>query len=371
MSRILILYAAAHGKGHESAARALESELSGDDRVGTVITADAFDYGSELYRRLYATFYRELSENMSALWERVYDAADSEAMSFLDDLRKLLDRAGVTELHKLVADYGADRVVCTHFLPIHVLAWHTARGNLGVPLYAVVTDYTAHRYWVAEEVERYFVASTKIAAMLQERGVAPSRVSVTGIPVDPTLGSRDPEALRRKHAIDRSPIATLVCSAIDPPLIRSMVDGIVAAGTSGTLIAVAGRSPEAAEALEGVEGNDRLDVVVVSGFVDYLEELVAVSDLLITKAGGLIVSETLAQGVPMLLVEPLGGQETWNADYVVSTGAGVQARVPEMVPEIARSLLDDPERLRLMKERAGSGGRPEAASLIARSILDA
>jgi processive 1,2-diacylglycerol beta-glucosyltransferase len=100
-----------------------------------------------------------------------------------------------------------------------------------------------------------------------------------------------------------------------------------------------------------------------------VDDLVAASDLVITKSGGLIVSEVLARGTPMVIVDPIPGQEEWNADFVVGVGAGIQLRQPEAVPPAALYLLGQPERLAIMREQARRFGRPRAALDIAERVL--
>jgi len=104
------------------------------------------------------------------------------------------------------------------------------------------------------------------------------------------------------------------------------------------------------------------------GFIGHVDDLVAASDLVISKPGGLMVSEVLARGVPMLIVDPIPGQEEWNADYLVSSGAGLQLRLPEWVPWTVRLLLEDHERLERIRTRARRAGRPHAAREIAEFV---
>jgi processive 1,2-diacylglycerol beta-glucosyltransferase len=106
------------------------------------------------------------------------------------------------------------------------------------------------------------------------------------------------------------------------------------------------------------------------GRIDFVDDLVAASDLVITKAGGLMVSEVLARGTPLLVIDPIPGQEEWNADYVVSAGAGVQLRMPEAVPYTTLNLLAQPGRLAAIRERSLTAGRPRAALDIAEIVLD-
>jgi processive 1,2-diacylglycerol beta-glucosyltransferase len=135
-----------------------------------------------------------------------------------------------------------------------------------------------------------------------------------------------------------------------------------------TLAVVAGRNEALVQALDeigaGAEGRLRK-----LGFITYVDDLIAASDLVVTKAGGLIVSETLARGAPMLLIDPIPGQEEWNADYVVSTGAGVQLRMVEAVPMAVERLLAHPERLAMLRACAQAAGRPRASLDIAEHVL--
>lgn len=168
---------------------------------------------------------------------------------------------------------------------------------------------------------------------------------------------------------EHEPVVTFICSALHGDRVRKIIDGLLQAGMAGTLLVVAGRNPDVEEALNGVQSTEQLDIRVLVGFIDYLDDLLAASDLVISKAGGLIVSETLARGTPMLLIDPLRGQEEWNADYVVRVGAGLQLRIIDTVPGVVQSVLADEERLRLMQARAKEAGNPSAAHTIAQEVL--
>ncbi len=116
--------------------------------------------------------------------------------------------------------------------------------------------------------------------------------------------------------------------------------------------------------------SERLGVRVV-GFVDYLDDLIAASDLVITKSGGLITSEVMGRGAPLLVTEPIRGQEEFNADYVVTAGVGVQARLTDSVPYMVESLVADAPRLARMRLNAAQHGRPRAALDVAGIVLNA
>jgi processive 1,2-diacylglycerol beta-glucosyltransferase len=372
MARILVLYASG-GIGHRRAAQALVQAFQ-QRGAEEVQIEDALDHGATIYRQLYTGFYHELSEKAPALWEYAYrltDKTEKDDTHFVNELRIFLDRLAVTELDELVSAFKPDAIVCTHFLPMHVLGHYKQKGKLRVPLYGVVTDYTGNAKWVCPEIDHYYVAVPKTAQMLVERGAEESRITITGIPIDPAIVEpKDSPAMRQKHQIEQAPVITLIGSALNVERVRHMVMNMLTYGLSGTLFVVAGRNYELQDTLTDLQSTPTLDLRVL-GFVDYLDDLITASDLIITKSGGLIVSEIMARHTPMVVIDPIPGQEHWNADYIVSVGAGVQVRVAEMVPETVQNLLNNPQRLRLLRDNARKAAQPRAAFTIADAVFEA
>lgn len=372
MPRILILHASV-GTGHKSAAVAL-GEAFELKQHGEVRVEDALDYGSAIFRRSYSGAYLQLSGKTPMLWKLFYeglDIDDAELAMLNNRLRGLVERALVSALEKLVRDYKPEAIVCTHPLPVEVLLRLKLDGRLRAPIYCVITDYVAHSFWLNTGVERYFVASALTRDELIARGVTPALLSVSGIPVKLAISQPKAQAETRVSLglPVAGPVVTLFGGGIDPRRVRLMVSRILSIGMGGVLAVVAGRSEEISGAIADLHGDPQTQLLSL-GFVNYVDDLVAASDLVITKSGGLIVSEILARGTPMLVIDPIPGQEEWNADYVVSVGAGVQVRMSETVPYAVQNLLAHPPMLTMMREQAVAFGRPRAALDIAEQVLN-
>jgi processive 1,2-diacylglycerol beta-glucosyltransferase len=367
MARILILHASV-GAGHKTAARALEKAFR-LRRVEHVWTKDSLEYGLKLFQELYTGSYLELSEKAPALWAYFYERSDKNETELTKALRTLVDRLGVTELKEMVQHYRPDAIICTHFLPLNLLAREKRKGRLEAMLYCVVTDYTGHVYWVDPIVDGYFVATPETGEMLIRRGVPQESVTVTGIPVDPAIAQpKDPAQLRETYQLTKTPVMTLMGGGLNIDRVEQIVSGLLERSLGGTLLVVAGRNEKLQKAMEKLPLSVSLELRAL-GFINHLDDLVAASDLVITKAGGLIVSEVMARQTPMVVIDPIPGQEEWNADYVVSVGAGVQIRLPEMVPLAVHYLLTSPERLEALRLGASRAGRPQAAMAVADAIL--
>ncbi len=370
MKRILLLYASV-GAGHRSAAQAIEAVLKRYDDV-EVRTEDALDHGSELYRQLYVDTYLELSEKAPEIWEYFYKLADEDDAQLLKKLRRFIDRLGISKLDQLVESFQPDAIICTHFLPLHILAEEKSKGNLTIPLYGVVTDYTGHVYWVHPSIDRYFAATDTASDMLVQRGVDENIITLSGIPIDPTIAeTKDPQHMREKHQIQQTPVVLLMGSALSTKRVQRIVSIFREQDMlHGTLLIAAGRNEELAQAMHAMQSTETLEIRLLDGFVTYLDDLVAASDLVITKAGGLIVSEILARHTPMVVIDPIPGQEEWNADYIVSVGAGVQVRLADMVPSVVQNLLADTQQLQIFRENARQHGKPRAAFAVAETVLE-
>lgn len=371
MPRILVLHASV-GTGHRRAAHAL-AEAFARKQESEVRVEDTLDYGSPLFRQAYTRSYLDLSERAPTLWRLFYQGTnmnDPEATEVTNRLRTMVERLGVTRLDRLVHKFAPAAIICTHFLPVELLLRLKRRGRLPQPIYCVITDFVAHTFWVAPEIDGYFVASELTREQLIARGVPPSIIRVSGIPVDLAVTEPKPiTEMRARHGFAiGAPLVSLFGGGIDVERVQRIVAGVLSCGIPGALAVVAGRNEALAAVLDTLADGPEMRLRTF-GFVPYVDDLIAASDLVITKAGGLIVSESLARGVPMLLIDPIPGQEEWNADHVVSVGAGVQLRMAESIPVAVRHLLGQPERLAVLRAGAKRAGRPRAALDIAEHIL--
>ncbi|HEX6290795.1 MAG TPA: glycosyltransferase [Herpetosiphonaceae bacterium] len=368
MARVLILHASV-GAGHKRAADALADAFARRS-PGQVRVEDVLDYTNPLFREAYAHSYLRLTDKLPALWGYVYEQTDRDFFRLATEMRTLVDSIWAWGLRKLLREYAPRVVVCTHFLPVEVLALRKGRARLTQPLYCVVTDYAAHAFWAYRDVDRYFVATEETRQQLIERGVPAGAIQINGIPVDPRISApkTSPET-RQAHgyALDK-PLITIFGGGLEPGRVRVIVEGLLQQGLNGTLLVVAGRSRSLLSELSDLESTPQTELHKL-GFINYVDDLVVASDVVVTKAGGLTVSEVLARGRPMIIIDPIPGQEESNADYLAGVGAALSIRLPQHVPFAVMELLADPRRLAAMGDSARRVARPRAALEIVETIL--
>ncbi len=371
MVRVLILYASL-GSGHVSAAEALAQAFSTFPNID-VQCEDALSHANALYRGLVTRTYEQLSENIPLLYKAFYEGSD------IDDLERSLDnnlawakleKPFFRQLGKMVRDAEPDIIVCVQQIPSRLLNLLDPEDAISPPQYVVVTDAMVHSTWINRGVNGYFLPNEISKRTLVERGVDPGLLHVHGIPIDPEISTpKDRDEVRSRLELDSDvPVVMLLGGGLDAKRVRTIVIDLLENSQPSHLIVAAGRNDTLLEELEDLDSSEttRLEK---RGFLSSIDDYIVACDLIITKAGGLITSEILARGTPMVLVDPIPGQEEENADVIAAAGAGVQIRLPEMVAPAVRFLLEHPERLTQMRTWALALGKPSAAHDIAEKIL--
>ncbi|GAB4336226.1 MAG: UDP-N-acetylglucosamine--LPS N-acetylglucosamine transferase [Leptolyngbyaceae cyanobacterium] len=371
MKRILILHASL-GAGHLNAAKALAAAFQQLPEVEVQI-ADTLAYANSLYRGAITQAYKQLSEKIPLLYKAFYEGSD------ISDLDKSLDsnlvwakleRPFFKELGQLVRTFDPDAIVCVQQIPSRLLQLLEQEDQTSKPQYVVVTDVIAHSTWINYGVAGYFLPNSLSRNLLIQRGLNPDVLHVTGIPVKLEIMQPKTKEETRSHLNlphDR-PVISLFGGGLNPRRVRSMVMDLLDSPMPMMLVVAAGRNEKLEEALEDLTAGTHVRLRKV-GTIDYVDDLVVASDLIITKAGGLITSEILARGTPMIIVDPIPGQEEQNADVIAAAGAGVQLRLLEMVGPAVQYLLRHPERLAEMSQAGLELGHPRAALTIAEHIL--
>lgn len=267
-----------------------------------------------------------------------------------------------------------DLIITTHFFPTDVAAACKRAGWLEAPLLVVVTDLLPHRLWIAREAEAYVFGTEEGAAAARRRGMDARRVHVLGIPIAGRFHAAfDRHDLNARFELQpgrRTVLMTSGGNTVGP--FEAVVEALIGLEESlpgqVQLVVVCGDNAAAARRLTARARTSRMPVQV-HGFVETMPELMAASDLIVTKAGGVTVSEALGRGIPLVVYHVIPGQEQENARYVARHGAAVIATRPAEAAAAVRRLLNEPERLAAMREAARTLSRPDAAAAIVEEVV--
>jgi processive 1,2-diacylglycerol beta-glucosyltransferase len=370
--RIAILHATA-GSGHKRAAQALAAAIHEQSPSAVVREVDTLVFASRLYRSGYAAGYNAMAARAPKLWGVLYHSwASAPVNRSAGPVRLAMDRLNLRRLVRVVERESTDAIICTHFLPIEALSVSRGRGRLRVPLYCVITDFTAHPFWAFPHVDRYFVASQQVAAELEGHRVPRERIEVTGIPIDPSFARPFGRAEARAH-FGLDPVQPMVLvmgggSGVGP--LAELADRLAAMPQRPQIIVVCGTNARLRDQIDRLPAG-RTGRIRTLGYTQEVNVLLEACDMMVGKAGGLTCSEALVKGVPMVIFRPTPGQEVRNAEYLERGGAAAHADTVDDVASTVSRWLGDSATRALVRERALALGAPNAAETIARRVLEA
>ena len=319
------------GGGHRSAA--LATAEAGRARGLRVELVNAFAHGPRWAGDAYVGAHLAGQSAAPELYGQMYFAANHRGDP-LEPLRLGIDNLVFGALADHVRSFEARAVIATHHLPLVILGRARRKGGLDAPLLGVVTDYTAHACWAERGVDAWAVPFGGAGDELAAHGVGRARIARTGIPVrasfarTPDVGAlpRTLRVLVTSGGFGHGPMTRIVRGFASVP----DVELTVVCGNAEKLAARVAREARAA----GVPAR-------VLGFERDMAARIAECHVVVGKAGGLTVTETLTAGRAMIVASAVPGNEKINEAFVVHGGAGVAADADDVGAVIERLRGED------------------------------
>jgi processive 1,2-diacylglycerol beta-glucosyltransferase len=362
--KIIIVHASA-GSGHMKAAEALYGYYRSVHPDADVRLVDILDKTNAVFKAAYSTGYNILVTYFPWLWSIFFWLTDTPWLRCIVCLCTFpLDFLNTFRFRHYLVKENPAAVISTHFLSSRMVSFLKGRGRISAALITVVTDYGVHPFWVHPRTDRYFVASGHTRHDLIGQGVPEGIIHISGIPVAEKFSRTiDAKAAREKAGILPSDFSVLLMTGsfgIGP--LERIAELIC---EDARVVVVCARNQRLFRRLS----SRGLPNVKVLGFVDYIENLMATSDLIITKPGGLTISETLSMGLPPFFISAIFGQETENARVISGEGAGVMVGRISDIRGIVADFKNHPEKLNVLKRNISRLRKPFAARDICEYVL--
>ena len=373
LKKVLLLSASA-GAGHVRAAQAMEKAFNEAGAAQEVRHVDTLQFTNKVFRHLYSKAYVDLVNNMPEVPGFFYDKFDTP---WKNERRRLaLDKLNTRPFVKLLREYQPDLIVCTHFLPAEIVSWLKAKERIASRQAIIVTDFDVHAMWLCHHYERYFVAIDEARVYLEALGIPKEKITVSGIPIDPVFALRkDKKQMRLKHGL--APDCTTILVSAGGAGVGAMdhlVTSLLPIQHPVQVIAICGRNADLKKRLTKLATRIKPDAKVTVkpfGYTQEMDELMAASDLVLGKPGGLTTSEALAKGLVFVIVNPIPGQEERNSDHLLEAVAAIRCNnLPTLAYKLDR-LLADPARFAKMQANVKAMARPNAARDIVQKLLGA
>ncbi len=328
---------------------------------------NSISYSNPVFGKIVAKLYIQLLKVAPQVWDYLYDNPFVEKAT--RDIRGLLSLFNTGRIVDVLNKHRPHGLVCTQAVPVGLLAALKERGAIRAPLVGIITDFGVHKYWISPHVDLYLVPTPEVRRSMIRLGVSEERVRVTGIPIDTHFAQRGDRRAERT-ALGLSPHRPVVLMMGGNYGLGPLEDAARAlrrlpAGVQ--LILVCGNNRSLHRRIQTHFSGDRH--VLVLGQTRSVHRLMDAADLLISKPGGLTTSEALAKGLPMVMIQPIPGQEERNAQFLLRNGAAVRAETLDELVHTVDDLLTHRVKLDRLRENGIRLARPWAARDAADEIV--
>lgn len=354
--------------GHHHASLAIESAFHKASLDIEILNVNSFHYTNPILEKIINRTYMGIIRRRPEVWGYLYD--NPRVIKKTQGLRDAIHKYNSQKMRNLLDDFRPHAVICTQAFPCGIVADCKRGDSAGLVLAGVLTDYAPHYYWLYDNVDMYFVPSEETRERLVSNGISRNKIKLTGIPIDPKFnriinGKAVCDSLRLSQ---RAPIVLIMggSQGIGPVLeIIKVLNGVK---TDFQIMVVAGGNRKLYRLLK--KRAPRLaKKTVVFPYAENIEELMEISSLIITKPGGITVSESLAKGLPLLIVKPIPGHEQMNTEHLLKNKVAIKVNNLHDVGVFIKELFSSPAALKNMQERARAFSKPNSALDIVNTVL--
>lgn len=375
MKRVLVLYAK-YGGGHLSAANSIQNFIEENYYFDTQVkSVDCVEYASPVLSGLTIEAYKDMAKKAPWAWKKVYYNSENGALSHIStDIAKKMAR----KLHTLFKEFLPDIVISTHPFATQMTSYLKEHENVDCKLATVLTDFAPHAQWLVgkDYCDLFFVSNDDMKTeLINDYNIPETKVFVTGIP----LSDRFLNNFKEDECFD------VLRLKKEKKVLLFFGGGEFGLGEKRTvkvlkslanhldeyqIVAISGRNKKMNNEFLKLYKKVKNDDLHIYKYTTNVPELMYISSLVVTKPGGLTSTESLASGLPMLIINPIPGQEEENARFLEKSGAAVWIKKDDDIDMIVDNLLKDTDKLEKMKENCLALSKRDSTKNICNIILE-
>lgn len=356
MGKVLIFYAS-YGGGHLSAAKSIKECISSTYKDVDAELIDCMKYINKGIEKVSTAAYKEMAKNAPWAWGKVYNKSQKGPLAQIStSSNKLMS----IKLYKLISEKQPDLIISTHPFSNQMCSYLKKKAKITSKIATVLTDYAPHDQWLVgnEYVDYFFVAHEGMKIALHEKGIPNEKIYCTGIPLsNKFLIHYDKGELLRKFGLSDNKKTVLFFGGGEFGLGKSRTLDILSSFVNDfndiQIVAISGKNMKMKRKFENIVKDSKTsNNVTILEYSNEIPELMSISDLVVTKPGGLTTTESIASGVPIVVINPIPGQEEENAKYLESKGIGIWLKKDMDIKETLQNIFMDSNKMREMKIRA-------------------
>lgn len=362
--KILILYAS-YGDGHVQVSKALQQCFQAKG-IRHVLLIDLYASASPLINTVTRFAYLISCSFCPKLYGWSYYLTKNMRQN--RGPVKWLNTFGFAALKEIIRVERPDAVINT--FPMSVMSELRLQSELQIPIFTVLTDFVLHDRWLHQEIDKYFVATGELKSAIVNKGIPDERIRVSGIPLRKDFCRPEyDKGFISRYGLDPSKKTVLIMAGAYGVMqdLNKICRALLPLEDIQILL-VCGKNQALKDRMEA--GFARKPNVFIFGFIEHIEEFMSIASCMITKAGGITLSEALSMNLPVIVFRPLPGQELENALFLAEKGAVMIAHKTAVLVNHVKQILYEPQHLSQMKQAIYALQKKNATENIANDILE-
>ncbi len=362
------------------AANALKEYILSRDPSSEVKIYDTIQYVSPRLNKTITGGYEYMAKNTPNLFGGMYKGSDKNSPINRPFEATLTSRG--KRLTPILDEFRPDIIITTHSFAAEMISSVKVRNELDFPVITILTDFAVHRTYINEGIDAYIVSSQEMVDQLYDRGIDRRLAYSYGIPINSGfLKEIDRTKAFEEEGLDPAlPTVLIMAGSFGVTDVLKIYHKVVRSEAEFQIIVITGKNEKLFETFEKylskIDINNTLyqlremyptlkqqrsnyrnsrhlkpsKSTKLLYFTDQVEKYMRMSDIIVTKPGGLTVTEAIASGLPMAIFKPIPGQEEQNADYLVRNGMAVRLKKDKTCTDIITDLISSPEKRSRMRQ---------------------
>lgn len=350
------------GNGHNSVASAISDYLA-EQQVENIVL-DIYEYIQPLFKEIISKGFNLSMKSITLvkdLASDLYDLNEKRDLTSDYSINNLKNQMLASRLNKFITEYQPDLVICTQVYAAQIVDVLKEKGDLKALAVGVITDFTVQTYWGdVEHFEYIVVADVQLSYQLKKRNITWERVLPLGIPIAEKYAykiGKEEACSRLELPADRKNVL-IMGGGMGFGNMEKYIEEIDQSPLDLQMLVVCGNNKSLYKKLQGMT---TIKPMKVFGYVDYIELLMDAADCILSKPGGITVSETLVKGLPLIMVDQLPGVEDRNVEFLLNNGAAVYATKTFSIAEALQLVLESPARRQTLQAAMSSLAKPHSA----------
>lgn len=367
--KVLLLYAS-FGGGHLKAAESLKEYFEEYHSDYELMFLDAMKYTSPEINNIILKSYVQLAKNMPKAWEKIYNLSDQ--YSGLTDFTTLLNKIVSGKFKQLVLDFNPDIIICTHPFAVDMLHTLKKKNTLNAKVGLVLTDYAPHAMWLTQPntVDAFFVAHEGMIDLMEIEKINTEKVFATGIPVLKAFHTEynRTDLLQKFNLEDKFTLLFIPGGEYGMSKNSAVFKDIIRIPNI-QIIAVTGKNEKLKNKFKKIANNSNKNIKIL-GYTNEIAQLLYISNIIISKTGGLTTTESIVSHTPMVVLSPLPGQEEHNSNYILNNGLGY--RLFENCNKLVtlKNIINNTERIKQIIHMCELLAKPNASKDICEKMIE-